>query len=276
MTAEGNHQENSPSVGQIIKATRIARGLSLESVSKSLCISKNRLTYLEEDHEKVACDVYTLGFLKSYAHFLGLDEQELIQKFKAQALQPQSSHLNFPAPLPGRGMPSFKILGLSLFAIIAVALGWRWFGDHKTSPASQEILTTEAVPTPEPEKKEEVKIAETPPLPEEDSEPVKTVAEPLETPIAEAQPPSVILKATTESWVEVRNKEGEVVVSRLFQPGESYEFKNPQDLVLKTGKAEGIELTFGEKTRTFPKVRGVKSNISLDPEKWVEEIAETQ
>ena len=77
------------------------------------------------------------------------------------------------------------------------------------------------------------------------------------------------LQAKEETWVEVRNAKGEILLQRLFYPGESYTFENSQQLVLKTGNAQGIVLQSGEKTLSFPGEEGeIKSGISLDPQMW--------
>jgi len=118
-------QENErPSVGYLLKEARLSQGLSLEEIAKTLCISKRHLVHLEEDQENLVCDVYTLGFLKSYVQYLGLNEKDLCKMFKNQAIHLPLSHPPFPAPLPGKGIPSLRILGFSSFILIAVIVGW--------------------------------------------------------------------------------------------------------------------------------------------------------
>jgi cytoskeleton protein RodZ len=114
-------------VGETLKTARLAQGLTLEQIAKSLCISRRQLSYIEDNTEYTLCDVYTLGFVKLYAQYLGLDAQDLVQKYKDQAVsQVKSPSLVFPAPLPGRGLPSRLILILSGLALCAIAFGWRW------------------------------------------------------------------------------------------------------------------------------------------------------
>ncbi len=276
MIETASHTNKSPSAGQPLKAARLAQGIKLEEIAKKLRISKRHLIHLEEDQETLICDVYTLGFLKSYAQFLGLDDKDLCQQFKNKAISPPPPDFPFPAPLPGKGMPSFRILALSFCFFVVVTIGWEWYG-YDRSPAHRQNdvqaqtmqvasaspkSTSSSIPSPLPEK-----------LPHTFS--VARRGEPLEGLVSPAPPSepfqSVILKVTEESWIEVKDEEGNLILSQLFEPEESYEFKNPQNLILKTGNAKGIQLYSGEKTLTFPSVSGaVKSNISLDPEKWVE------
>ncbi|MBY0293555.1 MAG: DUF4115 domain-containing protein, partial [Alphaproteobacteria bacterium] len=92
-----------------------------------------------------------------------------------------------------------------------------------------------------------------------------------------ASPQPVILKASEETWVEVKDNEGNIILRRLFKPGESHEFEIPENLFLKTGNVRGISLISGERTHSFFNSPGgvVRSHISLDPKKWVEESPES-
>ncbi|MBA3814196.1 MAG: DUF4115 domain-containing protein [Alphaproteobacteria bacterium] len=255
MTDSTLPEDESPTVGQILKAVRLAQGLTLEQVSKSLFINKRQLSYLEEDAEHLACDVYTLGFVKLYAQYLKLNVQDILEKFKEQnADQPRSSQTIFPAPLPGRGMPSIRILGLSLFVLAVIIMGWMGVSNYTVHAPPREIVFDPA-PSTQPE-----------PL-------IKTEVIPVEESHSDLEPPSqpVNLQVTEESWIEVKDKEGNIIVSRMFRPGESFEFKNSENLILRTGNLKGTRLLFGE--RVFPvadKFEEVGQDIPLDPEKWLE------
>jgi hypothetical protein len=172
-------------------------------------------------------------------------------------------------------MPNPKILALSFSVLLAIVGGWWWF-ENSTTP----------VPYTLPLSKENslAEVREEPPAPEIIKAEAEAPIEPIEAiepvalpqPILPPLPEAVILKISEPAWVEVKDNNGNVVISKLFQPAESYAFKEPANLLLKTGNAKGIELVYGEKTLSFETNSGtVKSNIPLDPEKWVEQIAET-
>lgn len=283
-----------PSVGQLLKATRLARGLTLEAVAKSLCLSKRQLSHLEEDEKSLVCDVYTLGFLRLYAQYLELDKEEITKKFKDQASHPKPSPLTFPAPLPGRGIPSFHILGLSLIVLLMIIGGWQWVGHERTEASLEEgiVLAHEG-----PEMKEEsepllptnhaasLPIQQTPfpnSLFVEVNEPIEDEDQPQvqkDSSISvekSALSGAVVLNITEDSWIEVKDDMGNIILSRLFQSGDSYTFNNPQKLILKAGNIRGIRLKVGEKVRAFSGDPGeVRSGILLDPEKWLEQSSET-
>jgi cytoskeleton protein RodZ len=270
------------SIKQLLKETREAQKLSIDDVAKKLRINKNYLRALENNEEELTCDVYTLGFLKSYATYLGLDSKTLCKELKEKAVPPHISPLSFPAPSPGKGMPSRKILVLSFSMLIATIGGWWWvensnFPPPYIPPPQKENNLAEVSQKPSPELiKAEAQV------PLESPTPQQTIAELLDTStnssetVLPSSPEKVILKVSEQAWIEVKDKDGNVIVSRLFDPTESYEFKEPENLLLKTGNAKGTQLIYGHKTLSFDTKSGaVKSNIPLDPEKWVEQIAET-
>lgn len=278
-------------VGQLLKEAREARGLTLEAIGKILRISKTQLRSLEESNENIVCDVYTLGFLRSYAKFLGLDEKELSKKFKEQALHPQHTYPRFPAPLPERGMPSMKILGLSGLVLLFVIAGWQWLNLQKPAPSFyQEAPFVKSIPNLNEQSKQTLNNQSKEPLLTEDLQTkqpekpqislVEEKAIPVAAPLAQQSSlplPLVHLTVIEEAWIEVKDNEGHTIMRRLFRPGENYEFKYPQNLTLKTGNSRGTQLTSGAKKLIFSEEKGiVRSNISLDPEKWVEETSKTQ
>lgn len=292
-----NSQENSALfVGQILKSSRIEQGLSLEAISKKLRISKRQLVQLEEDHENLVCDVYTLGFLRSYSRCLGLDENDISQKFKDQASHPKSPHFSFPAPLPGKGRPSYRILGLCLLVLVTVIGGWRWFGSSPLTPTpqgttnlaefvQQKSEVKEPIPSDPPSPLQQVSASLKPEEAIDSSvvepaaiepvalEPIAVESVPLPSP---PHPSTVLIKTTEEAWIEIKNKNGTIILSKLFAPNETFELNDSQNLIMKTGNARGTQLIFGDKTHILSDKPGeVKSNVLLDPQKWVEETPKT-
>lgn len=291
MTDTTIEENTPPSVGQILKAARLKRGLTLEQISNSLFIPKRLLSHIEEDAEHLVCDVYTLGFVKLYAQHLGLNTQEITEAFKSQtAHHPSSSQLIFPALLPGQGMPNFRILALSLVVLLAIILGWTWMSDYtpppffhletllkKNEPVVKEknessiSLPLQQTPFPEFSVNEET----TPPEPisenpeassNETTEPAEDLISNLITP-----PQKVTLEVTEKAWIEAKDREGNIILSRLFEPGESFEFKDSKNLTLTTGNLQGTRLSSGERIFPVSSQSGkIGRDIPLDPEKWME------
>ncbi len=68
--------------GKELKQVRERMGIELETVSKETRINLRILESLEEESfEKLPALVYLKGFLKGYAHCLGLDSQKVIEDY---------------------------------------------------------------------------------------------------------------------------------------------------------------------------------------------------
>jgi cytoskeletal protein RodZ len=69
-------------LGERMKKNREERRLSVSEVAKGTKIQAKYLNYLEEgEYLKLPADVYVKGFLKSYAFFMGLNEESLIKQY---------------------------------------------------------------------------------------------------------------------------------------------------------------------------------------------------
>ncbi|HUX79417.1 MAG TPA: RodZ domain-containing protein [Alphaproteobacteria bacterium] len=276
--------QNEPlTVGQILKESRLSQGLTLEEVARTLCISKRHLVQFEEDHENLVCDVYTLGFLKSYVQFLGLDDKKLSKIFKNQAGCPPPSLLHFPATSQRAGLPSKRILIFSIFLLLAIIVGWEGakYYDARThppkvleaveTPAESDVTDRELENLEDPAPLADHRLQDSMVRPE-----VNFIKEPTLDSQTTVSPQSVLLKATEKTWVQVTNLEGITILTRTLQPGETYELKDPQHLVLKTGNAGGLSLISNEKSiRSLGTSGEIVRGISLDPEKWVEQTPDT-
>jgi len=75
------HHEKS--VGTVVREAREARNLSLEQASRTTRIHVDVLRSLEGDDTAKLGAVYTKGFLKLYADFLGLNKEEIVARFVA-------------------------------------------------------------------------------------------------------------------------------------------------------------------------------------------------
>lgn len=72
-------------VCQLLKETRLARGMSLEEVAQKTYIKLNYLEALEEGRlELLPAPVHTFGYIRLYAKLLGLDGGALVAQFQQQ------------------------------------------------------------------------------------------------------------------------------------------------------------------------------------------------
>jgi cytoskeleton protein RodZ len=77
----------------------------------------------------------------------------------------------------------------------------------------------------------------------------------------------VVLRATGDSWVQVRDKSGELLFTRVLKPGEHYNVPNTAGLTLIAGNAGGLDVTVdGMPVPKIGESGHVARNVSLDPE----------
>lgn len=78
----------------------------------------------------------------------------------------------------------------------------------------------------------------------------------------------VSIHAKLESWVQITDKDGKPVLSRVLRAGETYAVPDEKGLVMNTGNAGGIDLLVdGKALPSLGSVGLVKRNIVLDADK---------
>ena len=77
------------SLGQYLKTERVARGVTLEEVSRDTRVPLETLRSIEDDRlDDLPGDVFVRGFLRAYARSVGLDPTEVVARLDRPAPQP--------------------------------------------------------------------------------------------------------------------------------------------------------------------------------------------
>ncbi len=80
-------------VGELFRARREERKLSLKEIESSTSIRMNYLAAIEEGcFEKFHATVYLYGFMRQYAAFLGLDVEKMAREFPEVFKLPKEKH----------------------------------------------------------------------------------------------------------------------------------------------------------------------------------------
>jgi cytoskeleton protein RodZ len=81
----GDSETPLETVGQDLRTARLRRGEDLATVSRALKIRKEHLEAVEEDRiESLPGKTYAIGFVRSYANYLGLDTTAMVERFKEE------------------------------------------------------------------------------------------------------------------------------------------------------------------------------------------------
>ena len=87
----------------------------------------------------------------------------------------------------------------------------------------------------------------------------------------------IVLHAKLDSWVQIRDGEDGLVMTRVLREGDIYRVPNQEGLTLLTGNAGGIEITVdGAALAPIGPVGSVRRGVALDPELLVQGRAVAQ
>ena len=204
-------------VGAHLRQTRMERGESIETVAENLRIRPGYLEGLEQgDLSVIPGRPYALGFLRSYAQYLGFDGDDVIAQTRSSvgSLSP-TADLQHRVPLSETRLPKVPVLAVSLVALAGIYAGWSWFGNDDRPgdvPVAEIIPEIDPEPVPSTEGLSRVRpaIYAPPPLerdPLADTTP-HTTPEPAATPSVE--PPETLtelrqMDAVSPAHVPIRD-----------------------------------------------------------------------
>lgn len=267
-------------IGTVLAAARQDARLSLDRVAKHLRIRPQYLRAIEAGRfGELPGRTYALGFLRTYAVLLELDPDAVVEAFRRETADVRiDQRLVFPVPQPEDRTPRALLVVLTLVAALVVYGGWRHYQDGQLTPmetviAVPERLAASSVPQPYP----------TPARASGETGAAQAAAsgagvveapsanEPLPAPpvALELSPsrPRIEIRASADSWLQIRSDSGEVIVSRLMRTGDRYEVPNRADLKMLTGNAGGLEFRVdGELLAPLGRAGEVLRNVSLDPD----------
>jgi cytoskeleton protein RodZ len=113
-----------PGAGQLLRAARLERGLSIEDVARQLRLSVRQVTALEEDdYSKLSSITFLRGFVRNYAKLLQMDAAPLLQRVQESLPPPQTPTISYQ--IEGVPFPSHRnqgrrnlIIGAMTFAAL--------------------------------------------------------------------------------------------------------------------------------------------------------------
>ncbi|MEM7617833.1 MAG: RodZ domain-containing protein [Pseudomonadota bacterium] len=242
-------------VGQILRRTREYYGQSVGQVEVNLRIRASHIQAIEAvDLSRLPGRVYAIGFVRAYSEYLGLDGDKMVHLFKAQSVGKKNRpELQFKVANYETQTPNvYVILGCTLAAILLIA----YLSMTYTPSRYIEVIP----PVPEELKKSSL----APKAPKSIEDIIEEDQKLLST-----NKPEIELVVSEDSWVEIQDKEGNILVSEVLKPGDKYIVpKDQEGLVLATGNAGGITVFMkGKKLGELGEHAEVKRGIALNPEK---------
>ena len=78
----------------------------------------------------------------------------------------------------------------------------------------------------------------------------------------------VVLAATSDSWVQVRDAEGELLLTQVLRTGDSFLVPNEPGVTMRTGNAGGLSITVdGRQINSFGALGDVIDGVLLEPDR---------
>ncbi|MGQ9695239.1 MAG: helix-turn-helix domain-containing protein [Thermodesulfobacteriota bacterium] len=266
--------EKNITLGSYLRTERERRDISLEAIARATKITLKTLKALENsEFHLLPPPVFVRGFLRAYAHHVGLEEQKVLEMYERQTKD---------ADLSGRiknqemekKFPRWAKILVPILLIVCGVIVFYYLANippspPSTPPPSSSALPPPSSPTPPPpadkvalqsEIKASPAVEEAPPPPITSSE-EKRIAPPPSAPslkgvpdVSEKTPPALSaekkerrhvlrIKAIERTWLRLKPDDGKEIEA-LLKPKEEFTWKANRQFKITIGNAGGVEITF--------------------------------
>lgn len=147
-------------IGDLLRERREDLGLDLDEIGTMLRIKPAYLAALEQGRtQELPGPAYAIGFVRAYADFLGLDSEQVLARFKAEAAGVTAPpDLALPVPLGERSVPGGAVVVVALILGLCGYGVWYYHSTEDRSrpervadvPAALQPPSAPAVPAPAP------------------------------------------------------------------------------------------------------------------------------
>ena len=285
--------------GARLRAAREAAGLSLDQVAQQLKLAPRQVKALEdESFGELPGRTFSRGFVRNYARLLHLDAQDLLAHLpdvsQAPALESPTLHSTgaMMAELPSASAAKTGLgrwlIPLILIACIVAAAAYEWYrgalsnyaepartvSDATDYRAPTTIVPGVALPNPLASSSQTAAPQTTAPqtVAPQSVPPVASMRDSVATPAGGSTLPTsgaagdatVLITYQGPSWTEIRDRSGQLVVSRLVAAGsvEPVQGAPPFDIVL--GNAHVVTLVYrGKSVDLSPYTRQNVARLTL-------------
>ncbi len=252
--------------GERMQREREMRGITLEEIAESTKIGTRSLRALEEeDFDKLPGGIFNKGFVRAYAKYLGIDEEQAVTDFMAAygdfQVQLPAPPEAAPKPEPEHEAPRWNTIAMVAAVLLLAVCGAAWYyGDalksvgsrllqrSRSAPAQQARIAPPVTPSPAPSETATPPSAQIAPgaaTPVSTPSPASAMTPaPQQTPAAAATVPGEFVlqfRAQKQSWVSITADDKLLMEGTLL--GDKTVHARDK-VVLKTGNAGGIEISF--------------------------------
>jgi cytoskeleton protein RodZ len=279
--------------GARLRAAREAAGLSLDQVAQQLKLAPRQVRALEEESfGELPGRTFSRGFVRNYARLLHLDAQDLLAHLpdvaQAPALESPTLHstgsmiAELPSASASRPGLGRWLIPLILVACIVAAAAYEWYRGGLSNIAEPARAVSDAtdrraaavvaLPNPLASFSQTAAPQATASQGTEAAPPAASMRDSVATSVSGAAVPAgaapgdatLVLTYRGPSWTEIRDRSGQIIVSRLAMPGSVDPVKGapPFDIIL--GNAHVVTLVFrGKSVDLSPYIRQNVARLTL-------------
>jgi cytoskeleton protein RodZ len=210
-------------IGDAIRTTRENAGYTLEHVSRETRVHLSHLRAIEDmTPGLLGAPVYAKGYIRSYARYLGLPEQETLDRFLSECAailkDPAKPEIAPPATSKARKLPvAVPVLGLLVVGLVAGGAVIFFANGEKPVAAASSQSSTPAAST------------------------SAVVAAP-------AVAPQLRIVALKRGMLEVRSAKGDKYVHRNYNPGEFFIVRVGEGFTVSADDGTAFEWRLGDQS----------------------------
>lgn len=277
-----------PTLGEELRRLRESKGLSLREVSDATHIGSRFLQAIESDNYSILPGgIFNRGFVRSYARFIGLDEEQALVLYNQQLEAQGGETPRNTAPswdgIEEESSSPWGTIALIVVILLLVSAGiltaYRWF---KGQDATNQIVGSSPIATPSASVSPSVEvsispspstaISESPSPSPESSASASPVISPAPSPSASPAPPLTgnlqvkIQVGENQCWLKVKSDANPAAEGTL-NPGDVREFAASEKMILSFGNAVGVTATLNGRPMKLP-IKGVTSYVVLTKDNY--------
>lgn len=248
------------SIGRTLRDAREAQGMTVEDAAGRLRLMHRQIEAMEtDDFESLGQPVFARGFVRNYARLLGLAPDALLTRMEGAPSEPTAvSHAEPPLQRSWLTSPWLILLLLGLLVVVAIPIAlYLWLNSEgeedpggrapyaaHVQSAPGDLPPSDATPVPV--------VPLTPatqPSPEAPADLDAASTEQTET-AATAVPDAPVLKGVLhlefgeESWVEIKDASGRMLLRQLNPPGSSIDVSGQPPFDVVIGNATQARMTY--------------------------------
>ena len=232
-------------IGDALQSARLEQGSTLDDAARATRIRYEYLAALEDEaFTVIGGDVYAKGFLTSYARYLGIDPDPLVETYRREVQHEYSTRdlVELPTAVrTRRTLPGWLVWGAAVGVLLLAGLALAGtLGGRTPSPA--------LAPTREP----------SPAATSRSPRPSPSPRPPSPSPSPSPTPSGINLVILVEEncWLDVRADGQPAAPARTYRPGEAVTVTAVNEVAMRFGNAGGVRLEFNGQALGAPGGRG--------------------